>query len=94
MTPPSARKTNKKPAAVQGAQPSSTFQLLINVKGRLSSVEEFEQIIVKVGAEGQISQLKDVAGSGLVPTYTLKSLLDNKVVRCFSGSGLLYSNLS
>ncbi len=76
------RSQNQQAAAGSlGAQPSgsSDFQLLINVKGRLSSVEEFEQIIVKVGREGQISRLKDVARLELgASTYALKSLLDNK----------------
>ncbi|RVU35352.1 multidrug efflux RND transporter permease subunit [Rheinheimera riviphila] len=88
------RSQNQQAAAGSlGAQPSgsSDFQLLINVKGRLSSVEEFEQIIVKVGAEGQISRLKDVARLELgASTYALKSLLDNKdavAIPVFQASG-------
>jgi multidrug efflux pump len=58
------REQNQQAAAGSlGAQPSgeSDFQLLINVKGRLTSVEEFGDIIIKVGAQGEISRLKDVA---------------------------------
>lgn len=64
-----------------GAQPSGSndFQLLINVKGRLSSVEEFSNIIIRSGGEGGIVRLKEVArvemGSDF---YALRSLLDNQ----------------
>lgn len=37
------------------------FQLPINVQGRLSSEQQFEQIIVKRGPEGQVVHLRDVA---------------------------------
>ena len=76
-----------------GAQPSgsSDFQLLINVKGRLSTVAEFEDIIIKVGSQGEISRLKDVARLELgASTYALKSLLDNKdavAIPVFQASG-------
>ena len=64
-----------------GAQPSGSndFQLLINVKGRLTKPEEFENIIIKVGAQGQITRLKDVASVELGSDYyALRSLLNNK----------------
>ena len=57
-----------------GAQPTGTseFQLLINVRGRLKDEAEFENIIVKTGANGEITRLKDVArielGSDFNPT--------------------------
>jgi multidrug efflux pump len=55
------------------------FELQVNVKGRLVSEEEFGNIIVKVGANGEKTLLKDVAriqlGAG---SYSLRSLLDNK----------------
>ncbi|MGX9462797.1 efflux RND transporter permease subunit [Shewanella sp. A14] len=76
------REQNQQAAAGSlGAQPSgeSDFQLLINVKGRLANVEEFENIIVKVGDQGQITRLKDVARVELgASTYALRSMLDNK----------------
>jgi multidrug efflux pump len=76
------REQNQQAAAGSlGAQPSgdSDFQLLINVKGRLTNVEEFEQIIVKVGGQGQITRLKDVARVELgASTYALRSMLDNQ----------------
>jgi hydrophobe/amphiphile efflux-1 (HAE1) family protein/NodT family efflux transporter outer membrane factor (OMF) lipoprotein len=55
------------------------FELQVNVKGRLVSEEEFGNIIVKVGANGDKTLLKDVArielGAG---SYSLRSLLNNK----------------
>src|SRR5262245_18612688 len=51
----------------------------VNVKGRLISEEEFENIIVKTGPNGEKTLLKDVArielGAG---SYSLESLLNNK----------------
>lgn len=64
-----------------GAQPSGSnaFQLSINVKGRLSTVEEFENIVINVGIGGQINRLKDVARVELgSSSYALRALLDNK----------------
>ncbi|MCV2884741.1 efflux RND transporter permease subunit [Aestuariibacter sp. AA17] len=76
------REQNQQVAAGSlGAQPStsSEFQLLINVKGRLSNEEEFRNIVIKVGDEGQITRLKDVADVKLgADFYALRSMLDNK----------------
>mgnify|MGYP003663140128 FL=1 len=76
------REQNQQAAAGSlGAQPSgnSDFQLLINVKGRLTNVKEFEDIIIKVGEQGQISRLKDVARVELgASSYALRSMLDNQ----------------
>ena len=76
------REQNQQAAAGSlGSQPSgdADFQLLINVKGRLTDVEEFEDIIIKVGENGEISRLKDVARVELgASTYALRSLLNNK----------------
>ena len=65
-----------------GAQPISNdnqFQILLNVKGRLNSVEEFEQVIIKVGEQGQLTRLADVARVDLgQDTYSLRAELDNQ----------------
>src|ERR1700690_725914 len=54
------------------------FEMQVNVKGRLVSEEEFGQIVVKTGPNGEKTLLKDVArielGGG---SYSLRSLLDN-----------------
>src|SRR5690606_126902 len=88
------REQNQQAAAGSlGAQPSgdAEIQLLINVKGRLAAVEEFENIIIKVGANGEVSRLKDVARLELgASTYALRSLLNNKdavAIPMFQASG-------
>ena len=88
------REQNQQAAAGSlGAQPSkeNDFQLLINLKGRLDNVEEFNNVIVKVGEDGQISRLRDVARVELgASNYGLRSLLNNKpaaAVAIFQASG-------
>jgi multidrug efflux pump len=65
-----------------GAQPTSNenqFQILLNVKGRLNSVEEFEKVIIQVGEQGQITRLADVARVDLgQDTYALRAMLDGQ----------------
>ena len=68
-------------AGVIGAAPSknSEFQLTVNTQGRLQSVEEFGDIIVRTGADGALTHLKDVARIELGSnSYALRSLLNNK----------------
>ena len=77
------REQNRQAAAgIIGAPPSAEdnpFQLLIKVKGRLDNVEEFNDIIIRVGKEGTITRLKDVARVELgSSSYALRSLLNNK----------------
>ncbi|OUR89746.1 multidrug efflux RND transporter permease subunit, partial [Methylophaga sp. 42_8_T64] len=55
-----------------------TIQLPINAKGRLQSPEEFEQIILRAGSNGEITYLKDVARIELsAAEHSLNSMLDN-----------------
>jgi hydrophobe/amphiphile efflux-1 (HAE1) family protein/NodT family efflux transporter outer membrane factor (OMF) lipoprotein len=65
-----------------GQQPlkeSVPFELSINAKGRLTTEEEFGNIIVKTGTSGETTRLKDVARIELAAAeYALRSLLDNK----------------
>src|SRR5216117_1404779 len=69
-------------AGAIGQQPVSQpvdFELQINAKGRLISTEEFGQIIVKTGPNGEKILLKDVACIELsAGSYSLRSLLNNK----------------
>lgn len=88
------REQNQQAAAGSlGAQPSgdADFQLLINVKGRLTELAEFEDIIIRVGAQGEVIRLKDVARIELGSSnYTLRSQLDNKdavAIPVFQASG-------
>ncbi|MEP5230596.1 MAG: multidrug efflux RND transporter permease subunit [Alloalcanivorax sp.] len=59
--------------------PGSDFLTLINAQGRLRTVEEFGDVVLKSGAQGEIVRLSDVArlelGAG---DYTLRSQLDSK----------------
>src|SRR5437899_3891621 len=69
-------------AGAIGQQPVSSpvnFEMQINAKGRLVSPEEFGQIIVKTGSNGEKTLLKDVARVELsADSYALRSLLNNK----------------
>ena len=70
-------------AGVLGAPPvntgSTAFQLLVNTQGRLSSDEEFRNIIIRAGPDGEITRVRDVARVELgSSSYALRSLLDNK----------------
>ncbi|WP_104202908.1 efflux RND transporter permease subunit [Billgrantia saliphila] len=65
-----------------GAPPtptSSDFLISINAQGRLTTEEEFGNIVVKAGSDGQITYLSDVARIELgAAEYSLRSLLDNQ----------------
>ncbi len=69
-------------AGVVGASPSVpglSLQLSINAQGRLESVEQFGDIVVKTGADGEVTRLRDVARIELgASDYALRALLDNK----------------
>lgn len=68
-------------AGVVGAAPSKSadFQLTVNTQGRLSTVEEFGDIIVKTNEDGALTRLKDVARIEMGSNgYSLRSLLNNK----------------
>ncbi|MFY9510003.1 MAG: efflux RND transporter permease subunit [Rubrivivax sp.] len=69
-------------AGVVGASPGLQgvdLQLSVNAQGRLQSEEEFGEIIVKTGAAGEVTRLRDVARLELgAADYALRSLLDNK----------------
>ncbi len=55
------------------------LQLSINVQGRLKSVEEFEQILVKRDKNGTVTRLSDIARVELdAQSYGLRSLLNNQ----------------
>ncbi len=55
------------------------LQMPLNVKGRLETAEEFEDIIIKRDTNGIITKLKDVARIELdAQSYALRSLLNNQ----------------
>ncbi|MBC8039697.1 MAG: efflux RND transporter permease subunit, partial [Opitutaceae bacterium] len=54
------------------------YQLTVNARGRLVDEQEFGDIIVKTGAGGELTRLKDVARIELAAgSYALRSLLNN-----------------
>jgi multidrug efflux pump len=77
------REQNRQVAAGQlGAPPApdaSSFQLSINTQGRLVTEEEFQNIIIRAGSDGQITRLRDIARVELGSSqYALRSLLNNQ----------------
>jgi len=69
-------------AGVVGAPPMPVpvdYQLSVNARGRLLDEKEFGEIILKTGADGEITRLRDVARLELAAgDYALRSLLDNQ----------------
>jgi multidrug efflux pump len=65
-----------------GAEPmpgGSDFLIPINAKGRLSTVEEFGDIVLESGTDGEIVRLADVARLELAAgDYSLRARLDGK----------------
>ncbi len=64
-----------------GQQPnaSSSFQVTVNALGRLTTEEQFGDIVIKTGDDGQITRLRDVARLELgSDNYSMRSLLNNK----------------
>jgi hydrophobe/amphiphile efflux-1 (HAE1) family protein len=58
--------------------PDSAMQFSINAQGRLSTAEEFGDIVLKTGDAGQLTRLKDVARIELgANSYSLASKLNN-----------------
>jgi len=76
------REQNLQVAAGQiGAPPAagSEFQLALNAQGRLENEEEFGDVVVKTGANGEVVQLRDIARLELgASTYAVQSLLGNE----------------
>ncbi len=69
-------------AGVIGAPPMPVpvdYQLSVNARGRLLDEKEFGDIILKAGADGEITRLRDVSRIELAAgDYALRSLLDNQ----------------
>ena len=77
------REQNRQVAAGQLGSPpapnATSFQMSINTQGRLVNEEEFENIVVRTGSDGEITRLKDIARVELGSSqYALRSLLDNQ----------------
>src|ERR1700712_2370095 len=69
-------------AGIVGASPhlhGVDVQLSVNAQGRLTTEDEFGDIIVKTSADGAVTRLRDIARIELgAADYSLRSLLDNK----------------
>jgi len=69
-------------AGVIGAPPMAEqvdYQLSVNAHGRLLDEQEFGDIIVRTGADGELTRLRDVARIELAAgDYALRSMLDNQ----------------
>ncbi len=69
-------------AGVIGQPPApkgQSFQLTVSVLGRLKTVEQFEQIIVKTGEDGRLVRVKDVARVDLgAKTYSVNCQLNQQ----------------
>ncbi|HEY5793328.1 MAG TPA: efflux RND transporter permease subunit, partial [Chthoniobacterales bacterium] len=70
------------PAGTIGGQPAPPgldFQMTVTTQGRLEDVSQFEDIVIKTGAAGEVVRLKDVARVELgAKDYTIVSRLDGK----------------
>ncbi len=63
----------------QSPQTDAPFQVTVKGRGRLASLEEFEQVIVKAGSANGLTRLRDVARVELgADGYSLRSLIDNR----------------
>jgi hydrophobe/amphiphile efflux-1 (HAE1) family protein len=61
----------------QPALPGTQFQYIVNAQGRLQTEQEFGDIVVKSGANGETTYLRDIARLELGPdNYALRSMLD------------------
>tara|TARA_R110000822_G_scaffold187752_28_gene326955 strand:- start:17860 stop:21036 length:3177 start_codon:yes stop_codon:yes gene_type:complete len=88
-------------AGVIGGAPMTSpvdVQLPINAKGRLETPEEFGEIIIRAGAIGNITRLKDVARIELAAaSYSLNAMLDNQpavAIPIFQAPGANAINIS
>ena len=63
----------------QSPDASAAFQVTVNTLGRLTDEEQFGDIIIRTGAEGQVTRLRDVARIEMgADAYALRSLLDGE----------------
>ncbi|HEX7849164.1 MAG TPA: multidrug efflux RND transporter permease subunit [Sphingomonas sp.] len=74
-------------------QGGTSFQLGIQTEGRLTTPEQFGQIIIKRDAQGHLTQLRDVARIELgAQDYTINALLDGKPMTAMGITQLPGSN--
>jgi HAE1 family hydrophobic/amphiphilic exporter-1 len=74
---------NRQVAAGQIGEPPApegqAYQFVINVKGRLTTAEEFGEIVIRTGADGRVIRVKDVARVELgSDTYLYSARMNRK----------------
>jgi len=83
-----SRTSRSRPGSGRSALEQRGIQIALNAAGRLTDEQQFRDIIVKTGADGQVVQLGDIARVELgAQAYGVRSLLDNKpslAIRCSS----------
>ena len=63
----------------QAPNSSAAFQVTVNTLGRLADEQQFGDIIIRTGNDGQITRLRDVARIEMgADAYALRSLLDGE----------------
>lgn len=63
----------------QAPDSSAAFQVTVNTLGRLTDEEQFGDIIIRTGDNGQVTRLRDVARVEMgADAYALRSLLDGE----------------
>ena len=63
----------------QAPHSSAAFQVTVNTLGRLTDEAQFGDIIIRTGADGQVTRLRDVARIEMgADAYALRSLLDGE----------------
>jgi len=76
------KQNNVNPAGQIGAEPvppGQVFTYTVRARGRLTSVEEFENIVVRANADGSIVRMKDVARVELgSQTYNMKGRVNGQ----------------
>ena len=67
------------PAVPSDSSSRPNFQIAVSTKGRLVDEEDFANIIIRTGNDGQITRLRDVARVELgSDNYALRAMLDNQ----------------
>ncbi|AXA91384.1 efflux RND transporter permease subunit [Massilia sp. YMA4] len=63
----------------QAPNSNAAFQVTVNTLGRLTDEQQFGDIIVRAGSDGQVTRLRDVARIEMgADAYALRSLLDGE----------------
>jgi len=63
----------------QAPNSSAAFQVTVNTLGRLTDEEQFGDIIIRTGGDGQVTRLRDVARIEMgADAYAMRSLLDGE----------------